>query len=203
MARENSAGGNRYDGDSKNVVQAASINEVTINNVQQAPGESPSRGYEVVRRARIGGRLVPAEVVLIGETHGRITRRDDRNGWIVLGIAGELDVYNVRSFRRYLIDLMDGEERASVVLETGELEFADSTGLGVIFHGLMRRCIARSGTVRYVADYHHRMTVILRITGLAGVMNLYADLDSATRDTPEEARAQWEAAKNPGTSPQP
>jgi anti-sigma B factor antagonist len=53
------------------------------------------------------------------------------NGAVVLHLAGELDLYNADELRAALADVL-AQEPTRVVVEMSEVEFVDSTALGVL-----------------------------------------------------------------------
>jgi len=56
---------------------------------------------------------------------------DTKNGVCVVRLGGELDLYNSQTVRQALMEVCaDGPER--VVVDLGEVEFIDSTALGVL-----------------------------------------------------------------------
>jgi anti-sigma B factor antagonist len=61
--------------------------------------------------------------------HGLDIRRLDRDGVRYVQVSGELDLANVEEFRGHLDGCADGER---LVVDTSDLSFIDSTGLGVL-----------------------------------------------------------------------
>ena len=60
---------------------------------------------------------------------------EERDGFAVLSVRGEVDVYTAPRFRERLIELVsEGKHRIIVDLEG--VDFLDSTGLGVLVGGL-------------------------------------------------------------------
>ena len=62
---------------------------------------------------------------------------EERNGFAVLAVQGEVDVYTAPQLREQLISLVDAGQR-NIVVNLEGVEFLDSTGLGVLVGGLKR-----------------------------------------------------------------
>lgn len=96
------------------------------------------------------------------------TRHDgDRT---VIAVAGEIDVYTAPKLREAMTALVD-EGRGHLVIDLEDVEFMDSTGLGVLVGGL-KRVRGIDGSLDIVCT-HERLLKIFRITGLNKVFDLY------------------------------
>jgi anti-sigma B factor antagonist len=100
----------------------------------------------------------------------------DRDGWAVLSVQGEVDVYTAPRFRERLIELVSqGKHRIVVDLEG--VDFLDSTGLGTIV-SVLKRARTRGGDLRLVST-QARIHRLFEITGLDKAVLLRASLDDA------------------------
>lgn len=99
------------------------------------------------------------------------------DGYAVLEVAGEIDVYTAPQLRERLIALIEGGAR-QVVVDLGRVEFLDSTGLGVLV-GALKRLRVVDGELLLVCA-QERLLKIFRITGLDRVFSLYDSVESAT-----------------------
>jgi anti-sigma B factor antagonist len=88
----------------------------------------------------------------------------------VVVVGGEIDVYTAPKLREQLIDL---------VMEN--VEFLDSTGLGVLVGGL-KRVRAHDGSLRLVCT-QERILKIFRITGLTKVFPIHGSVAEAVAAT--------------------
>jgi anti-sigma B factor antagonist len=108
----------------------------------------------------------------------RIPALEDGAGSVVLRVAGAVDVYSAERLRAALEPVLtDGPTR--VLLECSDLDFIDSTGLGVLI-AAAKRLRACEGTLALSA-LPERLMKIFRITGLTRVF--------AFHDTPGMPRA--------------
>ena len=100
----------------------------------------------------------------------------ERDGWAVLAVTGEVDVYTAPRFRERLIELVtDGKRRIVVDLEG--VDFLDSTGLGVLVGGL-KRLRSHDGDLSLVCS-QTRILKVFEITGLTKVFAIHDSLDAA------------------------
>ena len=100
----------------------------------------------------------------------------ERDGWAVLAVRGEVDVYTAPRFRERLIELVsEGKHRIIVDLEA--VDFLDSTGLGVLVGGL-KRLRSHDGDLVLVCT-QSRILKVFEITGLTKVFSIYDSVDDA------------------------
>jgi anti-sigma B factor antagonist len=86
-----------------------------------------------------------------------------------LRLVGEMDAGTVATFRSALADLGDTAS-GRVILDLGELDFLDSTGLGALV-GALRRFRDVGGDV-ILADVRPRVAKLLELTGLDRVFTI-------------------------------
>ena len=90
--------------------------------------------------------------------------------------GGEIDVYTAPKLRDQITELVaDGTYHLVVDME--EVEFLDSTGLGVLVGGL-KKVRAHDGSLQLVCT-QERLLKIFRITGLAKVFAIHDVAESA------------------------
>src|SRR5205809_3751976 len=98
----------------------------------------------------------------------------EREGWAILAVRGEVDVYTAPRFRERLIELVSqGHHRILVDLEG--VDFLDSTGLGVLVGGL-KRVRSHDGALALVCT-PRRILKVFEITGLSKVYSIHAIVD--------------------------
>jgi anti-sigma B factor antagonist len=98
----------------------------------------------------------------------------------IVAVGGEIDVYTAPKLREQLIDLVSAGSY-HIVVDMENVEFLDSTGLGVLVGGL-KRVRAHDGSLRLVCT-QERILKIFRITGLTKVFPIHASVDEAVAAT--------------------
>jgi anti-sigma B factor antagonist len=100
----------------------------------------------------------------------------DVAGWTVVAASGEIDVATAPALRDRLADLVEaGATRLVVDLE--DVDFIDSTGLGVLVGGV-RRARAEDGDLRLVCT-NARILKVFQATGLDEVFTIGPTVDDA------------------------
>jgi len=104
-----------------------------------------------------------------------ITDADAAGDWTVVRASGELDVATAPQLRERLTTLIDDGGATRVVVDLEDVDFVDSTGLGVLV-GALRRAREGGGEVRLVCT-NHRILKVFEATGLHEVFTIGATLD--------------------------
>ena len=100
----------------------------------------------------------------------------EAGGKTIVAVGGEIDVYTAPKLRDKITELVaDGVY--DIVIDMEEVEFLDSTGLGVLVGGL-KKVRAHDGTLQLVCS-QDRLLKIFRITGLAKVFVIHESADAA------------------------
>ena len=100
----------------------------------------------------------------------------ERDGYAVLSVRGEVDVYTAPRFRERLIELVT-EGRHRIIVDLQGVDFLDSTGLGVLV-GALKKVRADGGTLDIVCT-QERILKIFDITGLDKVFGLHRSVAEA------------------------
>lgn len=95
--------------------------------------------------------------------------------WAVLSVAGEIDVATAGQLRDQITSMVDGGE-THLVTELDQVNFMDSTGLGVLV-GAHKALQAAGGAMRVVCTQPSILKVF-DITGLNAVIPLVDSLES-------------------------
>jgi anti-sigma B factor antagonist len=98
---------------------------------------------------------------------------DDRS---IVEVGGEIDVYTAPKLREALIELVQSGSY-HIVVDMEQVDFLDSTGLGVLVGGL-KRVRSHDGSMALVCT-QERLLKIFRITGLTRVFEIHPDVDAA------------------------
>jgi anti-sigma B factor antagonist len=101
---------------------------------------------------------------------------EERDGWAVLCVHGEVDVYTAPRFRERLIELVSQGQR-QIVVDLEGVDFLDSTGLGVLVGGL-KRVRSHDGELVLVCT-KSRILKVFEITGLTKVFSIYDSVKAA------------------------
>jgi len=116
-------------------------------------------------------------------------RVSEHEGWTVVGVDGELDIYTAPRLREELVDLI-GAGRRRLIVDMDGVTFIDSTGLGVLI-GALKRLHAVKGELRVVATAEPVLR-LMRVTGLNRVFGVFACVDAAVASParqPQPARS--------------
>ena len=119
-------------------------------------------------------------------THDQLNidlKTEDSGETLVLRLRGSLDIATAPTVRAALTQATDDGGR-HLIVDLTQLEFLDSTGLGVLI-GAHRRAAEHSGSFRLIVN-DGPISRLLNITGLVGVFAVYPSLEDARR---EHARA--------------
>jgi anti-anti-sigma factor len=91
---------------------------------------------------------------------------DMRGDAATLKLTGELDVATAPSLRDTVVQQIS-EGRTNLVFDCSDLEFIDSTGLGVLI-GARARCLAANGSVS-LTGVQPALARLLTVTGIDGL----------------------------------
>lgn len=98
-------------------------------------------------------------------------------GVLVVDVGGEIDVYTSPKLRERLVALVTGGVH-QLVLDLDDVEFIDSTGLGVLV-GILKRIRSRNGSLSLVCG-REAILRVFKITGLEKVFDIHPSVESAT-----------------------
>jgi anti-sigma B factor antagonist len=99
---------------------------------------------------------------------------EERNGSVIVRLAGELDLYNADDVRRALLQAVDGAPE-KIVVDMAEVEFVDSTALGVLLEA--RSKLGRAGLMLAAPRLETRRT--LQVSGLDRHLPVHDSVEDA------------------------
>jgi anti-sigma B factor antagonist len=100
---------------------------------------------------------------------------DRQNGAVVVHLVGELDLYNAPEVRTALLDLC-AEQPERLVVDLEQVDFVDSTALGVLIEARTRLENRRSFLLAAPGRETHRA---LTISGLDQHLSVHESVESA------------------------
>ena len=100
----------------------------------------------------------------------------DVEGWTVVAASGEIDVATAPALRDRLTELVEAGT-AHLIVDLEDVDFLDSTGLGVLVGGV-RRARSEGGDLRLVCT-NTRILKVFEATGLQDVFTIGATIDDA------------------------
>lgn len=103
---------------------------------------------------------------------------EEKNGAVLLKLNGEVDVYTAPKLKGRLVDLVD-QGKFKIVVDLEEVDFMDSSGLGVLVGGL-KRVRSHEGAIALVCTQENILK-IFRITGLVKVFPIFENQDQAVQ----------------------
>ena len=101
---------------------------------------------------------------------------EDRDGWAVARASGDLDLTTAIRLREQVVQVITGGQ-PRVILDLQEVDFVDSTGLGVIV-GLLKRTRGQGGDLRLVST-RTSLRKVLELTDLDRALPLAGTVDEA------------------------
>ena len=112
-------------------------------------------------------------------THDELSidvKTEDAGDTLVFRLRGSLDLATAPTVRAALNDATDNDSH-HIIVDLTQLEFLDSTGLGVLI-GAHRRAAEHGGSLRLIV-HDGPIARLLHITGLIGVFAVYHSLEDA------------------------
>ena len=100
---------------------------------------------------------------------------EQRKGCLVFHFTGQLDAYSEKQFKTYVEDVLNAN-RSSVVLELSNIDFLDSSGLGVLVQ-IAKNCNESKRSFSLVGNA--RVTQTIKLVRLEEFLHLEPDLNTA------------------------
>ena len=101
----------------------------------------------------------------------------NENGWAVLEVQGEVDLYTSSQLREAIVRLTEEDENR-IVVDLYNVSFMDSSGLGVLVAGL-KRARERGGELALVFG-EGSVQKVFGITGLDEIFPTHRSVGEAT-----------------------
>ena len=117
---------------------------------------------------------------------GNNISRDEKNGFLIFRMAGEIDSLHVDSIRPQLENAAFLESRP-IILNMQAVRFIDSSGLGVIMNAFKR--LKSRGENLYLCNVPANIMASIENMGLNNILMLYEEEEDLIRsllETPQE-----------------
>jgi anti-sigma B factor antagonist len=99
-------------------------------------------------------------------------------GWTVVDVKGEVDLFTAPRLREHVVGLVEEDQRR-IVVNLEDVDFMDSTGLGVLV-GALKRLKEKDGQLALICSQGSVLRV-LTVTGLNKVFSIYDSVEEATK----------------------
>ena len=99
-----------------------------------------------------------------------------QDGVGIIHLRGHLNAESSRALRSIIQELLDGSPR--LVLDMQEVDFIDSTGLGVVVGGL-KAAVEKGGNL-YIAGLQRKPRMVFEITRAHRYFRVFATVEEAT-----------------------
>jgi anti-sigma B factor antagonist len=119
---------------------------------------------------------VRASASRLGEIVDLSLETREQDGHTLVAVGGEIDVYTAPKLRDKITELVAAGHH-SLIIDMENVDFLDSTGLGVLVGGL-KKIRAQDGTMSLICS-QDRLLKIFKITGLAKVFTIYSSETAA------------------------
>jgi len=121
---------------------------------------------------RLSNQPFNARETHLGELVDLTLTNREVDGHTIVAVGGEIDVYTAPKLRDQITELV-AAGKTSLIIDLENVDFLDSTGLGVLVGGL-KKVRAEDGSMSLICN-QDRLLKIFRITGLAKVFTIHPD----------------------------
>lgn len=130
------------------------------------------------RRQKPAGAREDVALILVIEPTFEVARYGH---WAVMRVSGEIDMATAPKLRQH-VQNVTARGPDGLVLDLDNVDFIDSTGLGVMV-GAAKRMRQADGALRIVCSQSH-LIELFKLTRLNEVFDLFETLDDALADVP-------------------
>jgi anti-anti-sigma factor len=118
--------------------------------------------------------------------------RAEKDGWAIVSVSGEMDLVTSPAVRQHVHDAV-ADGRRNVVLDLGDVQFCDSSGVGVLIAArrLMRSCAGRLRLILPAAGAAEGSHVnrVRAALGVRRLFEVFPDLAAATDEAAQPLTA--------------
>jgi len=102
------------------------------------------------------------------------------SGWVIVNLSGELDMGNSSSFKNEVVNELISKGKVDIALDFTNLDYIDSSGLGVIV-SLHKRSKINGGRLA-ICNLNETLTRLFKLTSLDRALNIYPDFKSVLQN---------------------
>ena len=101
---------------------------------------------------------------------------NEEGDWIFVNLSGELDMGNAMSFKEEVVNELVAKGKVNIALDFTNLEYIDSSGLGVIV-SIHKRTKLNGGRLA-IFGMNDTLSRLFKLTSLNKSLNIYTDKKS-------------------------
>ena len=101
--------------------------------------------------------------------------------YTLITVHGEIDLYNGKQLKEKVGVIEDTSESSNLILDIKDVEYIDSTGLGILI-GIKRRTTEMGGRLTLVL-HSDRIIKLFEITGLSNIFTITRSLENAISES--------------------
>jgi len=103
-------------------------------------------------------------------------RDREENGFVVLDISGEIDLYNAPEIKEFINKKIE-EQKYNVVINFQEISYIDSSGIGALISTLSN-LKKYQGTLK-ITNIHDSVKKVFELTKLTSFFEIYDSVETA------------------------
>lgn len=105
---------------------------------------------------------------------------DYMNDHVVVRMKGDLDIVNSGDFKKWVVDHLIASGKKNIVLDMSNLNYMDSSGLGVII-SIQKHCKLNGGSLS-IFGLNDQIRKLLELTSLDRILKIRNNLEEALRE---------------------
>lgn len=103
-------------------------------------------------------------------------RDREENGFVVLDISGEIDLYNAPEIKEFINKKIE-EQKYNIVINFQEISYIDSSGIGALISTLSN-LKKYQGTLK-ITNIHDSVKKVFELTKLTSFFEIYDSVETA------------------------
>ena len=111
-------------------------------------------------------------------------KTESKKDFLIVRLRGELDMDAVSKFRNRVIELMEEKKLNNLLLDMAEVQFIDSTGIGVLL-GRYREIKSQGGELVLI-NLDKNIRRLLKLSGILNLVDVYENENEAINNQMKE-----------------